>query len=413
MSLRQIFLLLVAPLFVLLAGVNGALLYVWEHREAARGLESQALAAAVTTAAFAASTDDLAQVLAQPTRVRALEAAAANITGLDGLYVARPGAPTRRIAGAGAHASLAGLSAPRAPVALPIRKSAGGYRVATALAPAANGEYVIAQIDAEPLFAQMDVLNRLIAGLMAGAGLLGVLLAWTVAGRIRRELSRNSELVEAIREGRPAQAEGLGIRETRDLAQAVGLMQTSVAGRIARNDRELAARDRDRDESAAAADYREGAFPPLSTRVAGVDLAVRMLGAAPAGAFYALCRQPDRAVLVLGVCEGGGPADSLAQALAARRYFERETLAGAPAEAIARGRSAFGVSQIVWRDWRDGDVLGTGPQVLALLDGDKAARAAAYAAQAQDLSPEAVMADLTALLAASGVLAVLGQGGQG
>src|SRR5436190_7196355 len=162
-SIRQTFLILIGPLFLLLAGINGALLYAWERSEAAKGLDNQALAAAVTTAAFAAGSDDLAHTLADPRRDAALRAAARNIPGLVGLYVATPGAPPVRIAGRGDGTALGGLTPPIRPVALPIAADASGRRRATALAPASGGRFVIAQIDAEPLFAEVTELRTLIA----------------------------------------------------------------------------------------------------------------------------------------------------------------------------------------------------------------------------------------------------------
>ena len=88
MTVRRAFLLLVAPLFLLLAGVNGALLFLWERAEAARELDNQALAAAVTVAAFASGADDLAATLRDPRRSAAFREAAARVEGLDGIYIA-------------------------------------------------------------------------------------------------------------------------------------------------------------------------------------------------------------------------------------------------------------------------------------------------------------------------------------
>lgn len=408
MTIRGAFLLLVVPLFLLLAGVNGALLFVWERGEAAKGLESQALAAAVTTAAFAASVDDLGLALSQPHRTKAMHAAAASVSGLDGLYLVTPGQAPRRLAGSGKNASLGGLSPPRSPVALPIRANAAGRRVATALAPAADGEYVIAQIDAEPMFAQVDGLIRLVAVLVAAAGLVGLLLAWMIASRIRRELARNAAMIAAITEnGAAVSSDGLAIRETRDLGDAVRLMQTSVAGRVARNERELATRDRHRDEASATADFRETAFPSVSTTAVGLAVSVKMLGEPPAGAFYALCVQSGRAGLVLGECQGDTPAEALAQALAARRYFEHRMLEGAVEDNVELGRRAFALSRLAWRAWSASDVPEADAQVLSLLDGAEGRRAAAYATRASGLSADAIVADLAVLLSADGALAVL------
>jgi len=406
-SIRRTFLLLVVPLFLLLAGVNGALLYLWEKSEAEHGLQDQALAAAVTTAAFAEATPDLAQALAAPERAGAMRASAANITGLDGLYLAGPGQAPRRIAGDGRRARPGVYSRPTAPTSLPITRAANGRPVATALAPiGGGGGYVIAQIDAQPLFAQIAELKRLIAGVVAVAGLLGLVLAWVVAQRITGELKHNSELIEAIRtDAAPPSVDGLAIRETRDLANAVSLMRTSVAGRMARGERELADRDRQRDEAGSVAAWREAAFAPLSATAAGAAVAARMLGRTPAGAFYALAQKDGRAALVLGECEGDTPAAALARAVAARRYFERHMLDGAPEAAAAAGQEAFALTRVAWQAW---DAAPATPAVLALLDKGSEERAAAYVRRAGPIGSAALADDLAALLAANGVLAVVG-----
>ncbi|WP_293676377.1 hypothetical protein [uncultured Phenylobacterium sp.] len=409
MSLRQTFLLLVAPLFLLLAGINGALLYFWERAEAAQGLEDQAVAAAVTTAAFASGYDDLAKILADPRRDAAFVAAGTNVAGLVGLYVVAGEGPPVRIAGRGGAVGPPRLPHPVRPTALPITTDAAGRHLATAVAPASGGRYVIAQIDAEPLYAQVAGLERLIAGLVAAAAIVGFGLAWMVAGRIRGELGRNRAAIDAIQangrlEGAVAESDAaFGIRETRDLAHAVRLMRTGVDGRLARGARELAMRDRRRDEAVAVAAFRETAFPPLATQAGGADLAVRMLGTAPAGTFYALASAGGRAGLVLGECAGATPAEALARALAARRFFERALLDGVAGARVAQGQAAFALSRVAWTDW-----AGEPPVTnLALLDGDNDGKAAAYVAQATGLSAAAIADDLAALLAANGVLAVL------
>ncbi len=406
MTIRRTFLLLVAPLFLLLAGINGALLFVWERGEAAKGLDDQAIAAAVTTAAFASGPDDLARTLSDPRRDAALRAAAANIRGLDGLYVVAGDGPPVRIAGRADAANPGRLTPPTRPTTLPIRENPAGRHLATALAPASGGRYVIAQIDAEPLYAQVAGLVRLVAGLMAAAAVVGFGLAWWVASRIARELARNASMIAAIRaDGAVGEADeaDLTIRETHDLAHAVRLMKTGVDGRLARGGRELAMRDRRRDEAASVAAFRETAFPPLVTDVAGAAVAVRMLGEAPAGSFYALSRANGRGGLVLGECAGATPAEALARALAARWFFERRLLDGPAAARVAQGEAAFGLKRVAWVDW-DGAAPATS---LALLDGDKGEKAAAYARRSGDLPAGAVADDLTALLAANGVAAVL------
>lgn len=416
MTIRRTFLLLLAPLFLLLAGVNGALLFVWEQAEARRGLENQAIAAAVTTAAFVAGGHDLVQALADPQRAAAMRTAASKVTGLHGLYLLGADGRAVRLAGAGGDPGR--FAAPRAPVALPIANDASGHSLATALAPAGPGRFVVAQIDAEPLAAQVSGLVRTVAFLIAAAGLLGVVLAWSLASRIARELGRNSATISALRADSPGadDAEGFRIRETRDLALAVRLMRTSVSGRMARGRYELARRDRERGEVRAAAAYREAAFPPLATDAAGISLAARIVGEAGPGSFHALCVDGDRAALVLGECAAETPASALALAIAAQRFFTERLLDGAVEARLEQGRAAFGLTRVAWAQW-SADQPVAAARMVALLDGDNTARADAYLARAEGVAPDAVIDDLAVLLRPNGVIAVLrptsGEGGEG
>ena len=404
MSIRRTFLLLVAPLFLLLAGVNGALLYLWERAEAERGLANQAIAAAVTTAAFADASDDLAHALQSPTRAASFREAARRVEGLHGLYVVTPDGETVQIAGQPSSFWPGRFDTPKAPLAAPIRADATGQRVATGLSPIAGGGFVIAQIDAEPLFAQVRGLQRLVIGLVVGAGIIGFILALLIARVIVRELARNSAMIAAIRaDGAAGDAEGFAIRETRDLALAVRLMRTSVTGRLTRGRHELARRDHLRDEGRAVAAHRDAAFPPLTVDAAGAAVAVRILGAAPAGAFYALSVADGRAALAIGVCDGVSPADALASALASRRVLEARLVDEGEA-AIRQVQSAFGVTRVAWQGWTAGEAPS---EALALLDADKADHIDAYMARAAGLGPSAIIDDLATLLRPDGALAIV------
>jgi len=407
MSIRRTFLLLVAPLFLLLAGVNGALLYMWERAEAERGLANQAIAAAVTTAAFADASDDLARALSDPVRAATFREAGRQVEGLHGLYLVNPDGETIQIAGRPSAYWPGKFETPKAPLAAAIRADPTGLHVATGLAPIAGGGFVIAQINAEPLFAQVRGLQQLVIGLVVAAGLIGLILALVIARVIVRELGRNSAAIDAIRADTPlGDVTGFAIRETQDLALAVRLMRTSVGGRLARGRHELARRDRARDEARAAAAHREIAFPPLAADAAGAAVAARILGEAPAGAFYALSVSEDRAALAVGICEGANPSDALAAAVAARRFLEAR-LASDGAAAIDRAKAAFGLARVAWRAWIPGEAGLVG---LALVDGDKGERIEAYLARADGLTPMAVVDDLVTLLRPDGVVAVVRSG---
>ena len=115
--------------------------------------------------------------------------------------------------------------------------------------------------------------------------------------------------------------------------------------------------------------------------------------------------------MVLGECAGDGPAEALARARSAQRYFEHEALTGSTADAVSLGQRAFALTRVEWREWSAGDD-GAVPVVLALLDGTNGGKAEVYAARATGLSADAIAADLVILLEASGFVAVLGESSQ-
>src|SRR5690606_28959775 len=70
MSIRSIILAAAIPLFILLAAVNGALLYYQSRAEMLHGLDQRALAAAVTTAEFLSEPAQPQAIVDDPQRHR-------------------------------------------------------------------------------------------------------------------------------------------------------------------------------------------------------------------------------------------------------------------------------------------------------------------------------------------------------
>lgn len=406
MSIRRIFLALVAPLFVLLAAVNGGLLYVWEKAEAEKGLEGEAIAAAVTVAAFLSTPERTRAALSDAVRTHALEQAVVRSPGLEGVWIVESGRPALRLAGAGEMAGLGPVAA-GPPRALPVRRDQGGPHV-LGLADAGPGRTVVARIDAAPLFERVAGLQRLIALLIAGAGGVGLVLALVIARMIGRELARNSAQVAAD-DGAPAPDEAaFRIRETRDLGAAVRLMRASVSGRMARGRRELLRRDRSRTPVTSVSALRPSLSPPVVAEAAGRRVAARLVGAPAPGLFVAFCTREDRAGTVLAEATADSPADALALALTARRALEATLLDGDPAQRVDDVRAAFGLSRAVWKVW-SADQPAEGLEVLGLA-GDPGAlcRARTYAGRAGGLAPGEVLDDLEVLLGVDGAIAVIG-----
>lgn len=410
MNIRLTILSLCLPLFLLLAGLNGALLIRQEMMEMERALDNQAIAAAVTVAAFAAEASDPAAYLTDPVRLAAVQRAAADIADMRALYLARPRRIVARLIETEGTVSAALLNAPAAPMVLPVKTNTAGQRMVAGLAPVSSDAFVVSEIDAEPLYARLTELKRMAVLLLIAAGVIGGVLAFLIARRVKRELGHTQSIITAQLKGTaPPPLTKLYIQETRDLEAAVRLMGTSLAARLERGRRAMAERDLRRDEADGVAAHHRASFPPVSCHAAGASIEVRLLGAAPAGCFFALCQSPDKthAAVVMGECTASEPASALALALAARNFFMAHMYDAVPEEAIALGKAAFDLSRIAWFAWTEDHKLAT--QASALLDDKSTARAVAYAGQSGTLGAEAVMQDLIQLLPASGVLAVFSQ----
>jgi len=388
MSVRSVIILLALPLFLLLAGVNGLLLYDEETKDMQAGLRGEALSAAVTVAEFARQARDPFAELAEPGRLAALRDATAKIPGLAALYLTRQDGRLLVLSGA-APGRRDHLPVPARAMVVSDGTSADGDPLITALAPAGRGTMVVADIDAGPLARRTFHLKRLALGLIGGSAALAVLLGLIVARRVTREFDH----IRAITAQRATTANGtpLGIREVRDLADAIGLLDKSVADEL-----ERIARRSGGGLAEGIAAVRARHFPDLTLSQGGIELAIRVLPDAPAGSVPVAVAGEDGWKLALGEAEGP-PAEAVAAAIAARELI----LAGSPeafTERLDLAARSFG---IVWRVQAEG--LTGGVFVLA---GDTAA-IAAYAARNPGLAPTELVGDLAILFPGSGIVAAL------
>lgn len=407
MSIRRTIILLTVPLFLLLALVNGALLYFQEKAEMSQALSDQALAAAVSTAEFVSSMENPGAELAEPLRARTLQAAADRITGLDGLYLALPGTPPRPLVKAAQPWVLQGLERPAKARALPLDADSAKPRHVVALAPVAGGGFVAARIDAEPMFAQMSAIRHAVALIVLVAGLTAAALSWFVARRITRELERSRQAIAAIAAGEPLPGDqGLTIREARDLADAVRLMESSSKAATERSRRVTLHKDRERTVDTAIAASRGDRFAPVSCTLAGARVAARICGEAAPGSFFALCENGNRGAIVLGRCAGASPQQAFAQALAARDFIEANLFALPEGDCLAAATAAHGLEETRILAWTAAEAPGEARLVI-LVDARMAENAATYVERNRDAAPAEVLDGIELLLAPTGVLAAV------
>jgi hypothetical protein len=383
-SVRLIIVLLALPLFLLLAAVNSLLLYQEETREMAAGLRGQALAAAVTVAEFAKASSDPFTDLVQPHRYRALHSGTRGIVGLDALYLVRPGRPPLDLIDRPLSSHRQGI-APAKPALIGPWRNARGHLLITALAPAGKGDMVVADVDADPLGRRALHLERLSIALVVGSAALAILLGLIIARRVIGEFRRTRAIIEA--RGGGYAGEQLGIQEVRDLADAIHLIDASVASELQR----LGAAGKG-DLAIGVAAERGRYFPNVSDRDNGMKLSIRMLANAPAGCFHV--RKEESGYLVFGEMEGE-PAEAFAAAVALSNYV----LAGAPEEFDRRvdaACQAFGCTQIVRIAYGDA------PQSFGL--NGNAAAMRDYGERNPDLDPDALTEDMTILFPNAGIV---------
>jgi hypothetical protein len=407
MSIRSIILAAAIPLFILLAAVNGALLYYQSRAEMLHGLDQRALAAAVTTAEFLSEPAQPQAIVDDPQRHRALAAAVGHLPGLDGLYlVGRDGKSTALATPVRPWASMM-KGAPSAPVVLPLAQGAEGNRYVAALAPVVDGVFVAARFDAEPLFARMEALQWWIVWGVGLAVLVGLATGLHVARRIQRELAVSQATIGALEAGEaPPQADGLAIAEAAELAGALRLVDANRRSARIRMHEQVAQADRDRSDAAAFEIYRQSAFAPLSTTRAGTAIVAHIYGAAPPGCFYAVCQGHGGGALVIGECQGVDALDALAAAVAARRFLERQWRILGPDHALELARQAFAISRLDYRTWEEA----APPEItmlLAIADPETARRAAIYAQADPDMPPDMLVGGIAALLEPVGLFAAL------
>jgi hypothetical protein len=333
MSVRIIIILLALPLFLLLAAVNSLLLYREDTMNMEAGLRAQALAAAVTVAEFARTAADPFADLARPLRLQAVRAAGRDIKGLDALYLSRPGQPPLNLLDR-PPVTTRQDSAPARAMVLGTWHDAAGRPHITALAPAGQGAKVVADIDAEPLIRRAFDLKRLSIALVAGSLALAILLGLFVARRVAGEFRRLRAIIDAP--GGAGGRQALAISEVSDLADAVHLIDASVAGELERLGGP-AIGDPAIGIAAAQAKY----FPDIAETVGDTQLSIRTLAGAPPGCFHLHLPRDGGAIVAIGAMDGA-PAEALAAAVALRDHV----LAGAPQQFEARlaaAGAAFGV----------------------------------------------------------------------
>lgn len=415
MKIRSIIMLLTVPLFLAIVAVNGALLYFQQKAEMSRALGDQALAAAVVTAEFISAMEDPQRELAKPLRRQAIDAASRQIVGLQGIYLVEPGKSvmplmtnaadwTDWVPPSSAFVAKAHIS--RATGDL------GESRFIAALAPAGRGRFVAARIDAEPMFAQIEDIKRAILWLVLGTSMFAAGLGWFVARHIGRELRINGQSLAVIGAGDPLPiVDGLRIRETRDLADAVRLMGASDIAAEIRHRRVIERNDRKRDFDQALDRSRALLFQPVERNAGGARIALRICGEAHPGAFFALVASDDGASAVIGWCKDHDSVTAFAQAAAARRFIEANLIEMGTEDCLSLARDAYRIDEMESIAWRSGEPMQRDGRLLCIADTRCEAAAKRYVAENPGATPDQWLEGIEVLIAPSGIFVAIGISG--
>ena len=385
MSVRIVILLLALPLFLLLAAINSLLLYRQDTAGMEAGLRDQALSAAVTVAEFAGASGDPSANLSDPRRLAALRTVRRDIPGLSALYLSRPGQGPINLLVTPLVAPRSG-PAPAAARVLGTWQNGDGRPLITALAPVGRGAMVVADIDAEPLARRSRHLKRLSIALIGGSAVLAFLIGLVIARRVIGEFRRTRAMIET--HSREPDDEPLGIREVRDLADAVRLIDASVSSEL-----QKLGGPTESDMAIGIAEARARHVPDISERSQGWSISIRVLAAAPPGSFYLHRLHDSGCDLIIGVIEGD-PARALALAVALRSHvlaYPEEDLV----DRYHAVREIFGVrtDRVIRRL--------SGPVGLSAPDG----ALKGYAARNPRLDTDALTRDLSLLFPGAAIIA--------
>lgn len=408
MTIRATIMALAVPLFLALAAVNGALLLLQERKELRNALDEQARAVAVTMAEFVAAMDDPQRQLAEPPRQRAMATALARVESLDGAWLVEPDRPAIAIAVASDSWDPSSLAIPtRAEI---IRPEDDTW--IAALAPAGGERFVAVRLSATPILEHMDARQARILLVVLLLGLVAAGLSWFVARRITRELRINREALSRSDQTETEANAGarLGIREARDLADAVRLMDASRQAVVARDRLVMARRECEHDPQRTLDELRSTIFAPVSAIFGGAEVALRICGKAPAGSFFAVRKHGGRGAIVLGRCAGDTPFDALANAMEARQLIQDGAKQEDLDALLALLHAAFPIEALKVRQWTLESRNGEAVELLSLADARTAARAEAYGKVNAALAPQDVLAGLEILLDPDGVFAMVRPG---
>ncbi|WP_051330357.1 ATP-binding protein [Niveispirillum irakense] len=340
LSLRTRIILLFVPLLLVLSGLGAGLVLLGHRTEAIWGLNEQARAAAVALAELVPSSSN-------PPEATLADIAARNeIVGLR-LFDAA-GGQTLSI---GTSITPSPPSAPTT-VGISLPDDLTVDTVATAIAPLADGGWLVLELSTARQGAEEQRLHMVAAGLLAAGALLGLVAALLVAGRIAgrlRALKRRMGLMSSDR--LDSDPDLTGITEIEDLDDALRTMHSVLRARRARSERLCIENEQFRTVHDLVGTLVEATQPDIDTFCGGRRLIVQRVGG-DAGQILRLVRQPGRSHLLLGSVQLADPLDRAIRAGAIGDLLAARLAEGSPpAQVLAEMASSMTGERLLVVSW--------------------------------------------------------------
>lgn len=405
MTIRSTIALLVVPLFIGLALVNGALLYVQTRAETAAALNDQAKSAAVTVAEFVREMEKPAQELTEPVRAKALHRAMRKIVDLENLdLVEADGTVVPIKLGRTAWKPPTHNATGTIQVYLSGAKQ-GSHQSVIALAPAGAGRTIAARFSAETTHHHMARLVRNIVVIALVFAALASALTLLVSRRITREVAINRRRFEGESlADEPVFADDLQIREARDLADAVRLFLAGQSAAAKRQNNALAQIECGNDLGAAIRETQARLFAPIAFKHGTRAIAMRLCGDVCAGSFFACATSENGGTMVVGRCRQDNDLKSLAAALDVRRLIEQCRKSSDVDRVLAQLGMLYRFDSLERADWQP-DTSGVS-QLLVVAEPVSSGRIGAWCQASSALAPEMVLANLDIMLRPDAIVAL-------
>ncbi len=346
MKIRTQNMLAIMPLFLGLAVLIGALMYIVQYRELIWGLDEETTSIAVATARHL-----------DAEQVRALEDESTAPSFLDAARAVLDWDKARRMAVLSPQMQVlfdsAEDPAQARPIALPPAQRArldNEPYVSTSVEQDARGRYVMAfspvrdddgvaaivmvETDADVLTAHEQRIRRNVQGLIVVAALIGVGIALLISRIISRRIDRLTRMASAIGEGHYEQADETGgIQEIQDLSRTFNTMSSVLSEVVSRTRRAVVEAEQFRTDDDLARAFVDTFMPAEHRQVQGVELSAVNMSSRSSGHFFGIWEKQQHVMAVVGEIDAEpglrAPLNASAAASLLREYWKTRDMEAA------------------------------------------------------------------------------------